>query len=58
MVPEAGQTVSQSGTVKGAYRPYEKELEKAGRDPDSREGVSLLTMHASKGLEFDTVLYP
>lgn len=25
-----------------------KELEKAGRDPDSREGVSLLTMHASR----------
>lgn len=37
---------------------YEKELEKAGRDPDSREGVSLLTMHASKGLEFDTVYIP
>lgn len=37
---------------------YEKELEKAGSDPDSREGVSLLTMHASKGLEFDTVYIP
>ena len=37
---------------------YEKELEKAGRGSDSREGVSVLTMHASKGLEFDTVYIP
>lgn len=36
----------------------EKELEKAGRDPDMRDGVYILTMHASKGLEFNTVYIP
>nr|WP_308627957.1 ATP-dependent helicase [uncultured Eisenbergiella sp.] len=36
----------------------DKELEKAGRDPDTRDGVYILTMHASKGLEFNTVYIP
>lgn len=29
--------------------------EKKRQNPDEKEGVSLLTMHGAKGLEFDTV---
>ena len=36
-----------------SYR--ERLAEKKRRNPDEKEGVSLLTMHGAKGLEFDTV---
>lgn len=36
-----------------AYR--ERLAEKKRQNPDEKEGVSLLTMHGAKGLEFDTV---
>ena len=36
-----------------SYR--EKLAEKKRRNPDAKEGVSLLTMHGAKGLEFDQV---
>ena len=36
-----------------AYR--ERLAEKKRQNPDTKEGVSLLTMHGAKGLEFDTV---
>ncbi len=34
---------------------YKKMLKSKGRDEKEQEGVSLLTMHGAKGLEFDTV---
>ena len=34
---------------------YTSLAEKKRQNPDAKEGVSLLTMHGAKGLEFDTV---
>ena len=36
-------------------KEYKKMLKSKGRDEKEQEGVSLLTMHGAKGLEFDTV---
>lgn len=36
----------------------ERELEKAEKNPEDRDGIYILTMHASKGLEFNTVYIP
>ena len=36
----------------------ERELEKAEKNKEDGDGVYILTMHASKGLEFNTVYIP
>jgi len=46
------------GSLAEIYRKIEQSMRKSDQDKDAKSGIALLTLHASKGLEFDRVWMP
>lgn len=55
---ERFQTLSEMDDYISQYTEMLKEHQKTNLNPKTAKGISLLTMHTSKGLEFDTVYLP